>query len=110
MENAILHGVAQQEDGYLKISAAQEGDDLVVSVSDNGAGIPPETVESLNRIGAPAPGRHLGLYNVDAILRLHFGSTYGVHVTSALGEGSRVSVRLPLTRGPAAREGEGSAC
>lgn len=110
VENAILHGVSQQEDGYIKISAALEGGDLAVSVTDNGAGIPPETVESLNRIGAPAPGRHLGLYNVDAILRLHFGSAYGVHVTSTLGQGSCVSVRLPFTGSPVAREGEGSAC
>jgi two-component system sensor histidine kinase YesM len=105
VENAILHGLGQQEDGYIKVSAAQEGDDLVVSVTDNGVGIPPETVESLNRIGAPAPGQHLGLYNVDTILRLHFGSPYGVHVTSTLGEGSCVSMRLPLVSSPTVGKG-----
>lgn len=105
VENAILHGVAQQSDGYIKVWAEQQDKDLCVHVSDNGCGMPPDTVARINRIAAPTPGKHLGLYNVDTILRLHYGAAYGIHVTSTMGGGSCVSVRLPLSDPPTPKEG-----
>ena len=44
------------------------------------------------------PGEHLGLFNVDSILRLHFGDAYGLSVRSRPGEGCLVMVRLPMRR------------
>ena len=98
VENAILHGVAEASDGYIKLWAEQQEDTLVISVSDNGRGMPPELVERLNSPDKRILGGHLGLYNVDSILRLHFGGQYGITVRSAEGRGSRVSVCLPLRR------------
>ena len=51
------------------------------------------------------PGEHLGLFNVDSILRLHFGDEYGLSVRSAPGEGCLVMVRLPMKK-EAEREGK----
>ena len=48
VENAILHGVADREDGYIKIWAGEEEDMLLLYVSDNGCGIPTEVLERLN--------------------------------------------------------------
>lgn len=110
VENAILHGVADQQDGYLKIWAEQIGDDLAVYVSDNGRGMPQETVDHINHIAQRVPGTHLGLFNVDSILRLHFGPAYGVRAESRVGEGSCVSVRLPLRRQPKPEGEEAAPC
>ena len=94
VENAIIHGVADQNEGYIKITAWEEAGDLVLCVQDNGCGIPAETLEKLKSGGEP--GKHLGLYNVNQILGLHYGERYGVRAESAPGRGSRVMVRLPL--------------
>lgn len=98
VENAIIHGVADQADGYIKITACQEGADLILAVHDNGCGIPPQILERLNGPDKRIPGRHLGLYNVDQIVRLHFGAGYGISAESPPGEGSCVRLRIPLRR------------
>ncbi len=98
VENAILHGVSGREDGYVKLWAERDGEALVLSVSDNGCGMPEELVEKLNSPDKRIQGGHLGLYNVDSIIRLHFGGEYGISARSDRGKGSCVSVRLPLVR------------
>ena len=98
VENAIIHGVADQNDGYIKITAAQEGADLILSVRDNGCGIPEDVLAVLNSGDKRIPGRHLGLYNVDQITRLHFGPGYGIRAESRPGEGSCVRLRVPIRR------------
>ncbi len=95
VENAIIHGVADQDDGYIKLIAAAEGEDLVLTVTDNGCGIPSETLARLNDPDKRMPEGHLGLYNVDQIVKLHYGAAYGIRVESAPGAGTVVQLRLP---------------
>ena len=56
--------------------------------------MPPEMVAAINR-GDAQGERHLGIYNVNSIIKLHFGAQYGISASSAPGRGSRVRVRLP---------------
>ena len=100
VENAILHGVSDREDGYIKLWA--EGDEKTVTlfVSDSGCGMPPEMVAAINRGDAREAGGHLGIYNVNSIIKLHFGAQYGISASSAPGRGSRVRVRLPNHKKP----------
>ena len=50
------------------------------------------------RESAPA-GHHLGLYNVDTILKKHDGERYGLYLdNNPEGSGARVRARLPLKR------------
>lgn len=98
VENAILHGVADLNEGYIKLWAERQEDKLIISVSDNGRGMPKELVDKLNSPDKRIMGGHLGLYNVDSIIRLHFGNEYGITARSASGEGSCVSVCLPVIR------------
>lgn len=97
VENAIVHGVADMEEGYIKVTSRTEGDMMVLSVTDNGCGIPAEVLERLNNPGETRPQRHLGLYNVNRILKLHYGPDSGLHAMSAEGQGSTVEIRLPMT-------------
>ncbi len=98
VENAIIHGVADQDDGYIKLTAGAEGEDLVLTVTDNGCGIPAETLRRLNDPDKRMPEGHLGLYNVDRIVKLHYGAAYGIWVESAPGAGTVVRLRLPRMR------------
>lgn len=98
VENAIIHGVAGMEDGYIKLWAEQEGDDLKLCVSDNGCGIPKVLLDKLNSRDKTLPGGHLGMNNVDKIIRLYYGDSYGLTAYSWPGEGSRVELRLPMRK------------
>ena len=56
--------------------------------------------ESLRRFreGGADGGRHLGLRNVDAILRLHYGPEHGLRFLPAEGRGTCVMISLPAAR------------
>lgn len=97
VENAIVHGAADREEGYVKIWAAEEAGELLLYVSDNGPGMPPEVLSAL---AAGAAGRQdrLGLFNVDSILRLHYGAGYGLSAWNLPEEGCCVRLRLPARR------------
>ena len=98
VENAILHGVAGQDDGFIKLSAQEEADMMVITVSDNGSGMSADVLDKLNSPDKRILGGHLGLYNVDSIIKLYFGSNYGITARSGPESGSRVSVILPIIR------------
>ena len=99
VENAVIHGVRDMDDGYIKVYARCEDGELRLYVQDNGRGMDSEQSGALSFGVSSRPGEHLGLYNVDSILRLHFGEAYGLSVRSRPGEGCLVMVRLPVRRG-----------
>lgn len=98
VENAIIHGVADMEYGYIKISTREDGGDIILTVSDNGKGIDEAVLALLNSPGHQIPGGHLGLNNVDKIIKLYYGANYGTAVYSQPGEGCRVELRLPIEK------------
>lgn len=98
VENAIIHGVADSTSGYIKITAAGREGDMILTVSDNGCGIPENILDRLNHGQTAGPGRHLGLRNVDSILRLHYGESYGIRAESEPGKGTRVMLCLPMRK------------
>lgn len=98
VENAIIHGIVDREDGYIKLSAEKEGGDLILSVSDNGRGLPADVLDRLNGSSMQFSGHHLGLYNVNSIIQLHFGEQYGLSAEADSEHGSIVRLRLPIQR------------
>jgi len=98
VENAVIHGVDGCDDGYIKVEAEEKDGVLLLTVSDNGRGIPEEILLKLNASDKQKTDGHLGLYNVDRIIRLHYGDQYGISAESVQGEGSRVQLRLPVQR------------
>lgn len=99
LENAIYHGMAGcEEDGRITVTAKREGGDLVIDVSDNGVGMPPEVVERLLDESQPqtrSSGSGIGVRNVHRRIRLTFGEGYGLEVFSEPDEGTTVRIRLP---------------
>jgi signal transduction histidine kinase len=85
------------EEGTVWIRTGQKGDEVVVSVEDNGDGIAPE---NLSRIFEPfyttkevGKGTGLGLSIAHKIIENHGGR---IEVESVVGKGSTFSVHLPL--------------
>ena len=99
VENAIIHGVADSDEGFIKLWAEEDTEGyLLLKVSDNGSGIPPEVLERLNSHEL-IPGGHLGLNNVDRIVRLSYGESCGLSAYPNEGGGSCVQLRLPMQKG-----------
>lgn len=100
IENAIVHGIEPcSRFCHLTISAQHMDGDLVICVSDDGAGIPPEQLEKLNEQllqSCAESNQHIGVGNVHHRIRLMYGTLYGIRLESTPGEGSRVTIRLPV--------------
>ena len=69
LENAIYHGMAgAEEDGLILVDAYREGDDLIIDVTDNGVGMPPEKAAALLREqgqeSKKGSGSGIGVHNV----------------------------------------------
>lgn len=77
VENSIIHGFDQMNSGVITVTAEQISSSLVINVIDNGKGMDDETLEMIKSNLAHAKG-HLGLYNVNEIIKLHYGKNSGL--------------------------------
>jgi len=102
VENCFEHGLAERAGRWtVTVSAAVQGEDLLLTVSDNGVGIPPEKLEQIRATlesGTDSSLRgaeHIGLTNVNARIRLMFGGEdYGLTIDSDPNAGTSITVRL----------------
>jgi two-component system sensor histidine kinase PilS (NtrC family) len=95
--NLATNGVRAMPNGgrlHLAASADPHSGAVVLSVQDEGVGMPPEEVEALFQPfhGSFAKGSGLGMAIVHRIVT-DYGGT--IHVTSQLGQGTTVRVELP---------------
>lgn len=97
VENAIYHSMDFMDgDGLIRIATRLIDGDLVISVEDNGIGMPPERVETLlSEQPHTSQGSGIGLKNVHDRIRLYFGERYGVSIESEPDNGTRITLHLP---------------
>ena len=102
VENAVIHGLAECEEGHIQVTAYTEESEnmpkLVVTVSDDGCGIEQEVIDRLNSKGLRERTDHIGLGNVDRIIRLHYGEEYGVKIRKPEQGGTLVIMLFPLEK------------
>lgn len=97
VENALLHGLEDVPDGVVEVLARADGELLKICVSDSGHGIPAELEGEYSCRGEERSRGHLGLYNVDTIIRKHYGAGYGLRLENRKdGPGTVVTATLPL--------------
>jgi len=86
VENALRHGIARRSDaGVVQVSAYRDDQQLVLTVRDDGPGLPT----------APGAGTGVGLSNTRARLAALYGSGATLEVANAEGGGVIATVRLP---------------
>ena len=96
IENALYHGIKNKRGrGTITITGERDGEDILLKVADNGAGMSPEQLHNLQEGLYQEHHRGLGLINVYQRIRLYCGEEYGLMFDSVLGEGTTVTVRLP---------------
>ncbi|MGG1518853.1 histidine kinase [Paenibacillus oryzisoli] len=109
IENIFQHGFADgiEAHHYIRLDAFLQDGDLVIVLEDNGVGMTPEQLASLNKQlsanqlaeaklhqGSGNSGG-IGLMNVHRRIQLLFGEQYGLRMESELGMGTRVFMRFP---------------
>lgn len=100
VENAFVHGLENRlEGGRLTVTGGTDGDYIVFTIADNGAGIDKERLEELRREHASG-GSRIGLSNVGARARLYGDERCGVELLSDVGVGTTIVITiLPREKG-----------
>lgn len=104
VENAIYHGMDDNKPSMrIELSSERTAQAVWLRITDDGLGMDKETLDRLNRSLAGAEDAvvkrksgGIGLKNVNERIRLHYGSAYGLKVTSEKGRGTEVVLQLPL--------------
>lgn len=99
MENAVVHAFGDASSGYfIRIHSSACDNVLHILVEDNGRGLEKNELHSLqlslNR--DEAPDESIGLVNVNQRIRLFYGESYGLQISSTPGKGTRIEILLPL--------------
>ena len=94
LENAIYYGVGhmdEDDDGRIVVSGEKKDNDIYISIEDNGMGMEQSVAESL--VTYQAEG--YGLKNVNDRICLLYGEEYKIRITSSVGKGTVVEMRIP---------------
>jgi sensor histidine kinase YesM len=101
VENATIHGIGNMEmGGVIKVSLDKDDGLVRMSVQDNGAGMSEETRQKILKCqmyddDTAGNMTGIGICNVVQRLRLFFRYDDVIEVTSAPGEGTKVTLKIP---------------
>ena len=100
LENAIYYGVGnmdEDDDGQILVRGEKKGEDIYISIEDNGMGMPEDIRDNIltDNSKVPKHGSGVGVINVHSRIRLMFGPEYGLEVYSELDEGTKVVIHIP---------------
>ncbi len=91
VENAVIHGALKRKQGIVSISAKDLGNSVMISVSDNGFGIPEEILERLEK--NTIESTNVGLSNVyKRLLYIYGRDCFKIHTSSL---GTTISICIP---------------
>ncbi|MCR4658568.1 MAG: sensor histidine kinase [Lachnospiraceae bacterium] len=96
VENSIVHGFDKStKDAELSVDIRRQGDELAITIEDNGIGMSEETVKQVNE-GFPedaSEGAGIGMKNAVTRLRMYYGNAGRVQARSDTG--TRIIITIP---------------
>lgn len=107
VENAVIHGCENnREHTSIYVKGWVSGKHTIFVVKDSGVGISKENLEDIRKSLSIADEleyhhtadniQHLGLLNVQRRIMLRYGNYYGIKVESEEGQGTQVTIILPV--------------
>lgn len=109
VENAITHGIeGRLTKGKIILRVMITDNRFLITVEDNGVGMPVEKVEMINKVLNEAlgdvkeiesEGTGVAMLNVSERIKLLFGKSYGLYINSTEGFGTEAHVTLPYYEG-----------
>lgn len=100
VENAIVHGFSRgKRKGRIGIHIWEDGR-LRIRIEDNGVGFDVFSWRKGEENRAEHAGEHtnIGLQNIEQLIRLEYGESYGMTIVSEAGKGTLVEYLLPLMK------------
>jgi two-component system, LytTR family, sensor kinase len=89
IENCIKHGLSSKvEGGTIRLRSRRADSRLMLSVEDDGIGIPESKLATLLEQG-------IGVSNVSERLKVLFGNDHKMSIDSQLGRGTRIEIEIP---------------
>ncbi|MBO7748942.1 sensor histidine kinase [Paenibacillus sp. MWE-103] len=107
IENVVVHALGGPDERRLlvRVRAERDGEDVVLTVRDNGPGIDAARLASLRsgleqRSLEVFTGVSIGLKNVHERIRLMYGDAYGLEIDSGPGAetGTAIRIRIPYRK------------
>ena len=109
VENSFYHGLNYCTVGdTITIQAKRDSTILYITVSDNGQGMTQEVLDELRaKLSEEASFTELGhrnkqgigLKNIHSRIELYYGRGYGLSITSTPGEGTSITIKIPVLQG-----------
>ena len=102
IENAVLHGILEKDSktGTIVLTGWMEDEDIVLLISDDGVGIPPEKLSQIisGTGNTSSKGTNIAVYNAHRRLQILYGKEYGLSYSSMPGMGTEVQIRIPAQK------------
>jgi two-component system sensor histidine kinase YesM len=96
VENSLKHGLEPKiGDWFIDIKVKQVESRLVIIVTDNGVGLPPDF--DSNNIRLLGNTTHVGLYNIYRRLDIHYNGDMSFKIETGDDDLTRAEINLPLT-------------
>ena len=94
IENCVLHGILEKDTkaGTIVLTGWMEQEDIVLLISDDGVGIPPEklsTIISGNSAGSSSGGTNIAVYNTHQRLQILYGRLMDLPIPAGRGRVQR---------------------
>ena len=100
VENAVRHAMRDDRPLHIDIHVTTEGDDVLISVTDDGLGMDEDDAARLvahaqgTTVSSGDKGTGIALYNVRERIEHIFGAESGIEIMSRPDEGTSVTIRL----------------
>lgn len=106
VENSVIHGILEKDDGegIIRIFSSVEGNNLILSIQDNGKGVPEDILAKINYGQITNNKGSYGITNVVERIKLTYGNAYGLEYSSKYNEGTTVRMKLPLPENKANKQ------
>ncbi|MCT4598913.1 MAG: sensor histidine kinase [Vallitalea sp.] len=100
IENSIYHGMKpKREKTKVQIKGRCKDGFIIITVKDNGIGIPEYDVERINRQFYDEFNKDsFGLHSVNSRIKIYYGDNFGINIESKYLDYTIVSIKLPNER------------
>lgn len=94
VENAILHGIQQNKDGFILIEGKEDERYIILKVSDNGKGISEQRIKEIESLHYFSAYRSYGIKNTQERIKIFHGEDSSIKINSTEGQGTCVTIML----------------
>ena len=99
VENSFIHGMGHAENGVIALRGEQIGNDIELTLIDNGEGLQGKLPDLSEETEANKRGiTGIGLSNIHRRIQMLYGPNYGLKIDTTVEIGFKISLRIPAMK------------